>query len=76
MICIMYLWMKVGASRGLVGVVVEGVVVVLGLRWWWLADSRDSTAFCQTTVVMIVIKGGMDMVRKIELKKGMRGQDN
>jgi len=52
MICIMYLWMKVGASRGLVGVVVEGVVVVLGLRWWWRADSRDSTAFCHTTVIV------------------------
>lgn len=57
MICIMYLWMKVGASRGLVGVEEEvGVVVELGLRWWWRADSRDSTAFCHTTVIMIMIK--------------------
>ena len=55
MICIMYLWMKVGASRGLVGVEEEvGVVVELG--WWWRADSRDSTAFCHTTVIMIMIK--------------------
>ena len=53
MICIMYLWMKVGASRGLE----EGVVVVvLGLRWWWRADSRDSTAFCHTTVIVMKFK--------------------
>jgi len=56
MICIMYLWMKVGASRGLVGVEEEVGVVVLGLRWWWRADSRDSTAFCQTTVIVMIIK--------------------
>jgi len=54
MICIMYLWMKVGASRGLVGVEEEVVVVVLGLRWWWRADSRDSTAFCHTTVIVMI----------------------